>query len=113
MVRVAAQHPGAQRVESAEPQALRRFAEDGSDPFAHFAGSLVGEGDGQNLIGEGALRQQDMSETGCQHTGLAGARTSEHQQWPIDGFDGGALFGVQTGEVVRGHWIHGIGYRAV
>ena len=102
MLRVAAQHAGAQGVEGAEPEALGRFAEDGGDAFAHLARGLVGEGDGQDLVGEGALGQQDVREAGGQDAGLAGAGTGQHQQRAIDGFDRRALFGVEAGQVVRG-----------
>ncbi len=102
MFGVAAQHAGAQRMERAEPEALGGLAEDGGDPFAHLAGRLVGEGDGQDLVGEGAFGQQDMGEAGGQHAGLAGAGAGEHQQRAIDGFDRLALFGIEAGQVV-GH----------
>ena len=102
MFGVTAQHPGAQGVERAEPEALRGFAEDGGDAFAHLPRRLVGEGDGQDLVGEGAPGQQDMGEAGGQHAGLAGAGAGQDQQRAIDGLDGGALFGVQAGQVVGG-----------
>ena len=89
-------------MERAEPQPLDRPAEDGADPFAHLAGRLVGEGHGQHLAGEGPAGQQDMREAGGQHAGLAGAGAGQHQQRPVDGFDRGALLGVQAREVV-GH----------
>ncbi len=116
MLGVAAQHPRAQGVEGAKPQALGGLAEDGADPFPHFAGGLVGESDGEHLVGEGALRQQDMGEAGGQHAGLPRAGAGQHQQRAIDGFDGGALFGVEAGQVVggEGRWCrHAAGYRAV
>ena len=97
-----AQHPGAQRVERAEPKAFRGLAEDGGDALPHLPRRLVGEGDGEDLVGEGAPGQQDMGEAGGQHAGLASAGAGEDQQRAIDGLDSGALFGVQAGQVVGG-----------
>ena len=79
-----------------------RFTEDGGDTFAHFAGGFVGEGDRQDLAGEGAAGQQDMGETGGQHARFAGAGAGQHQQRPVNGFHRRALFRVQAGEVVGG-----------
>ena len=101
-LRVPAQHPRAQRVEGAEPEALDGGSEDGADAFAHLARGLVGEGDRQDLTGEGASGQQDMGEAGGQHACFAGAGAGQHQQRPVNGFHRRALFGVQAGEVVGG-----------
>ena len=54
--RVPAQHAGAQRVEGAEPEPLRRPVEDGADPLAHLARRLVGEGHRQHLARERRAR---------------------------------------------------------
>ena len=102
MFGVAAQHPGAQGVERAEPEAFGGLAEDGGDAFAHLPRGLVGEGDGQDLVGEGSPGQQDVGEAGGQHAGLAGAGAGEDQQRAVDGLDRGALFGIQAGQVVGG-----------
>ena len=51
---VAAQHSRGEGVEGAQPEALRRLAEQGGNPFAHLARRLVGEGDGENLARPGA-----------------------------------------------------------
>ena len=99
---VAAQHAGAERVERAEPEALGGAPDDGGDALAHFARRLVGEGDGEHLARVRAAGQQDVREPGGQHARLAGAGAGEHQQRPIDGLDGFALFGIEASEVV-GH----------
>ena len=116
MFGMTAQHPRAQGVEGAQPQSLRGFAKNGGDALAHLPRRLVGEGDGKDLVGEGAPGQQDMGEAGGQHTRLARAGAGEDQQRAIDGLDGSALLGVQAGQVV-GHGVgttrHAVGYRAV
>ena len=99
---MAAQHPGAERVEGAEPQPLGGPAEDGGDPLAHLARRLVGEGHGQHLAGGGAAGQQDMGEAGGQHARLAGAGAGQHQQRAVDGLHRLALLGVEARQVV-GH----------
>ena len=99
---MAAEHAGAKGVEGAEPKAFRGAAEDGSDAFAHFAGRLVGEGNGQDLAGCGPAREQDVGKAGGEHAGLAGAGAGEDQDRAIDGLDGLALLGVQAFEVI-GH----------
>ena len=53
---MAAQQPGGQRMEGAEPPALHRPADEGRDPVLHLAGRLVGEGDGQQLLRAGPCR---------------------------------------------------------
>ena len=106
---VAAQHAGAQRVEGAEPEALGGAADDGGDAFAHFAGGAVGEGDGEDLAGEGAAAEQDVGEAGGQHTGLAGAGAGQDEDGAVQRLDSLALFGVQAGEIVDGRFLHGAG----
>ena len=96
---IAPEHAGGERVEGAEPQPLRRLAQDRRDALAHFARGLVGEGHRQDLAREGAAGEQDMGEAGGQHAGLAGAGSGQHQQRAVDGFDGLTLFLVQAGEM--------------
>ena len=97
-----AQHPRTQSMKRAEPQPLGRFAEDGGDPFAHFPRRLVGEGDGQDLVGKRPSGQQDMREPCGQHTSLAGARPGQHQQRAVDGLHRLPLFRVQASQII-GH----------
>ena len=97
-----AQHPRTQGMECAQPQPLGRFAEDCGDPFTHLPGRLVGEGDGQDLVGKRAPGQQDMREPCGQHASLAGARPGQHQQRAVDGLHRLPLFRVQASQVI-GH----------
>ena len=57
-----AQHAGAESVERAEPEAFDGLLQDRADALAHLAGRLVGEGDGEDLAGKGAVSEQDMGE---------------------------------------------------
>ncbi len=102
---VATQHAGAEGVEGAEPEALDRLLQDGADALAHLAGGLVGEGDGEDLAGEGAVGEQDMGEAGGEHARLAGAGSGQHQHGAVDALDGLALLGVQADQVFgHGCW---------
>ena len=98
---VAPQHPGRERVEGAEPQPLRWLAQDLRHPLAHLARRLVGEGDGEDLVGKSAARKQDVGEAGGEHPGLAGARPRQHQHRPLGRFHRLALRLVQAIEVAH------------
>ena len=102
MLCVAAQHPGAQSVEGAEPQAFGRLAQDGGNTLSHFPRRLVGEGDGEDLVGEGAPGQQDVGEPCRENAGFAGACPGQNQQRAVNSFHRSALFAVETGKVVDG-----------
>ena len=100
---MAAQQPGGQRMEGAEPPALHRPADEGRDPVLHLAGRLVGEGDGEQLLRPGLAGHQDMAEAGRQHPGLAGARPGQDQDRAFGRLDGLALGFVQRFEIGRCH----------
>ena len=105
MFRVPAQHPRAQGMEGAEPEALGGLAKDGGDAVAHFPRGLVREGDGQHLIWKGAPCHQDMGKARGQHAGLARAGAGEHEQGTVNGLHRLPLFGVQAGQVFgHGLW---------
>ena len=98
---MAAQHPGADGMESAQPlHPFHHAADQGADALLHLAGGLVGEGDGQDLPRPGAPCGQDMRQPRGQHAGLAGARARQHQHRAVHGFHGQALLRVQTLEIV-------------
>src|SRR5215469_15479728 len=87
-------------MESAEPQPLKWPAEDGADARPHLARSLVGKGHRQYLAGIGPPGNEDVRKTGGQHPGLAGAGTSQHQQWSVDGDHCLELLGIQAVKMI-------------
>ncbi len=100
---MAAQQPGGERMEGAEPPALHRPADEGRDPVLHLAGRLVGEGDGEQLLRPGLAGHQDMAEARRQHPGLAGARPGQDQDRAFGRLDGLTLGFVQQFEIGRCH----------
>ena len=92
----------ADRVEGAEPsKALTCVADQVQRAFAHFAGRLVGEGDGQRLRWPGEAGADDVGEAGRQHARLARASPGQDEEWAIRRLDSFTLFGVQAFEIVR------------
>ena len=75
-----AQHTHAEAVESRNPHVLGARADQRLDTFTHFGGSLVGEGDGENLAGGRAVGCEQVGDAVGQHAGLAGARTRDDEQ---------------------------------
>ena len=99
---VAAEQLDADRVEGAEPgHAFDGAADEQRDALLHLAGGLVGEGDGEDLRGEGAAGVEDVGDAGGQHARLAGAGAGEHQHRAFQRLDGFGLLGVETGEIIR------------
>ena len=110
---VVAQDLDADGVEGAEPcHAFDHAADQHADALFHLARGLVGEGDGEDLIGPGLAGGEHMGEAGGEHAGLAGAGTCEHQQGAVDGEHSIALFGVQALEILRFGCGHGAGGQA-
>ena len=100
---VAAQDPGRDRVERAEPgHALGHIPDQPGDALLHLARRLVGEGDGEDLRGVGLARGDQMGNAGREHAGLASAGTGQYQDRPFGGFHRLALFGVEAVEIGRG-----------
>ncbi len=92
---------GGDRVEGAEPaQTLGGRADQMGDPLAHLARGLVGEGDDQQLPRTRATGGEDVGESRRQDASLASACAGEHQHWPLRGFDGLPLFGIQSRQIV-------------
>jgi hypothetical protein len=98
---VAAQQPGAQRVEGAEPQALDAAAEQQSDAQDHLARRLVGEGHREHLVGPDPLGDQHVREPRGQHPGLAGAGAGQHQERAVLRQHRRALLGIEPVEIRR------------
>ena len=99
---VAAQQLDADRMEGAEPRhALDGFADQQADALLHLARRLVGEGDGEDLRGEGEAERQDVGDAGGQHARLAGAGAGQHEHGALGGLDRQPLLGVQPFEIAR------------
>ena len=72
-----------------------------ADAALHLARGLVGEGDGQHLVWPRAAERKNVGDTRGQHPRLAGPRTGQHQQRPVERLDRLALLRVQAREVGR------------
>ena len=96
-----AQDAAADGVEGAEPwHAFDRLAEHMAEAFLHFPRRLVGEGDGEDFVGPRASRGQNVRDARGEHTGLAGARTGQHQHRTVQRFHGVALLGIERGQIL-------------
>ena len=83
-------------MERTEPwHAFHGTADQFTDALFHFARRLVGEGDGQDFARVGPAGGEDVGDACGQHTGLTGASACEHENGTVQGFDGGALFGIE------------------
>ncbi len=77
---VSPEDPDAGRVERGHPHGLRRRADQLGQPVLHLRGSLVGEGDGQDLVGCGIPGGDQVGDAPSEHPGLARAGAGDHQQ---------------------------------
>ena len=99
---------GCDRMEGAQPaQTLGLRADQVSDPLAHLARGLVGEGDGQDLPRPRPVGGQDVGQTGGQDPRLARARARQHQNRPVRDLDRTALFRIESGQIVVAAARHG------
>ena len=73
---------------------LNRLRQKPRDALLHFAGGLVGEGDGEN-IGRRHAPGNQMSDAERDDTRLAGAGPGQDQQRAVQRFDGLALLGIE------------------
>ena len=84
-----------------------------ADALPHLAGGLVGERHREDPVRGDAVLVDQMADPGREHPGLAGSRTGEHEQRPLEVLGGLALLGVQPLEMScarrTGH--SGIGHR--
>src|SRR5580704_7705940 len=92
-------------VEGADPERRGGNPQQPLDARAHLAGRLVGEGDGEDALGRGALGLDHPGDPMGEHARLAAAGARQHQHRPRWGGDGGALRVVQRiedrGEIHR------------
>ena len=97
---VTAQHACADGVERPQPRhAFDRIPDMTAHTLAHFARSLVGEGDAQDFAWPRAPGCDEMCQTCGECRGLAGARPSKHQHRSFRGQYGIALGCVQLGRI--------------
>ena len=98
---VIAQQPGAEAVEGAHPDL--RAGHQGLDALPHLAGRLVGEGDGQDVLGRDA-RVEQVGDPPRDDAGLA-ARRRPAPAGALDVRDRLALGRRQIGKQVHGEWV--------
>ena len=97
---VLAQHAHTQRVEGADQHVFGRSPDQVLGAFAHFAGGLVGEGDGGNALGlqPGLDQACDLVRDDAR---LARSRASKHQTGAVHVIDGFLLGQVQASCCIR------------
>ena len=109
-----AQHAHAEAVESRKPHVLGARADQRLNTFTHFGGSLVGEGDGENLAGGRAVGCEQVGDAVGEHAGLAGAGARDDEQGRAGVQHGFFLAFVEPGgEGGRVHRVEAVGPFAV
>ncbi len=93
-----AQPASAHAVEGAHVEVLRIFAQEAGGTFAHLAGGLVGEGDGQDAPRRHAPFTDQVGDALRDDPGLAAAGPGEDKDCAVTMGDGGALGLVQAFE---------------
>ncbi len=68
------------------------------DALAHFAGGLVGEGDGEDGVGRDVFLLDQPGDAMGDDAGFAGAGAGEDEQGALGSLDSGALFGIEMVE---------------
>jgi hypothetical protein len=89
-------------VERAQPHAGDPTFQQGLDAFAHLARRLVGEGDGEDLLGPRPTRGDDVRDAMRENARLAAAGAGEDEQRPVGRLDGATLRLVEAAQQVRG-----------
>ena len=102
VVAVAAQHPGAEGVESGYAQLLGLGAHQPLQALPHLSGSLIGEGDPENAVGANSTHPHQVGDAVGDDPGLAAARPSHDKQRPLDSLHSLPLRGVQAFEYLEG-----------
>ncbi len=93
---VAAQHPGAQRVERAGFHVLADLTGQGGDPLAQLARGAVGEGDGEDAPWPDRLDPDQVRDPVGDDPGLAAAGTGEDEQRALGRGDRPGLLGIEV-----------------
>ena len=68
------------------------------DALGHFAGGLVGEGDGEDGVGRDVFLLDEPGDAVGDDAGFARSGAGEDEQRAFGGFNGGALFGIEMVE---------------
>ena len=97
---VASKQPVGKSVESSNPHATERLAEQRFDATAHFSRRLVGKCNCQDGEGRRLFCLQQPGDAVHQYPGLATARTCQHQQVGCGAGDGITLWFVERIEYV-------------
>ena len=80
-------------------------AEDLFDALAHLLGGLVGEGDGEDVVGGDASLFNEVGDAVSDDAGFAAAGAGEQEHGAVDGEDSLALLRVHVGEEI-GHRVY-------
>ena len=99
--RMTAKKPDAYGMEGAKLDLYCLRADDIRRTLLHLVGSLVCEGNGENLPGANAPAVENMGEAGYQHPGFAGAGPGKHQDRPLQRLNGRLLAAVQAVEILK------------
>ena len=102
-IAIAAEEADAEGVEGGELGAGGEFVtvEEIADAVAHFAGGLIGEGDGEDGKRGDVLRGDEVRDALGDDLGLAASRAGEDEDGTIGGFYRFELLGVQTFEEIH------------
>ncbi len=87
-LRLGAQHPGTGGVEGHQPHRTHAAADQQPRALAHLPRRLVGEGDGQHLVGLDGAGGDQVGDPVGQHAGLARAGAGQDQLRPLAVGDG-------------------------
>jgi len=82
----------------------RRVVQQTVNALAHFAGGLVGEGNGQNGVRSDAFFTDEPGNAAVMTRVLPEPAPAKNEQWSLGGLDGGALFGISGWRVAAARW---------
>ena len=92
------EEPGAKSMEGEQPH-TRLLAGELLHPFLHLPSGLVGEGQGQDMVGRHAFFRDQVCDAGGQHPGFAAAGPGQHQQGTFRAGDRLPLRGIQFRQI--------------
>jgi hypothetical protein len=83
-------------MKGAHPEGVDLRAEQLADALSHLACGLVGEGDGQQVLGRNSAHPDQIGDAVRQYAGLAAACAREHEDRAFGRLHGLALLGVES-----------------
>src|SRR5262245_18754520 len=101
-LRLSAQDASAGGVEGKDPEAASARPQEVPQALAHLAGSLVREGNGEDLVRLRTDGVDQVRDAVRKDARLSGARAGDHEQRPFGRQHRLALSGIQVGEVLLG-----------